>query len=487
MNVSAAPGTAGGGGEGEWPPSASRSLAMSENEGTVVEADVIVIGLGPGGEAVGGQLAESGLSVVGIEGGLVGGECPYWGCVPSKMMIRAANLIAETRRVADVAGTATVVPDWAPVAARIRDQATDNWDDTVAVDRFVGKGGTFVRGYAEIVGPKTVVVDDVTYRADRGIVIATGTHAAVPPVPGLEGTPFWTNHDIIEAKELPASLIVMGGGAIGSELAQVMARFGVDVTVVEGMDRLVPRTEPEAGDVLRAVFEKEGITVHTGQFASRVSYADETFTVTLTDGTELSGEKLLVATGRSTRLAELGVATLCIDDSHPYLETDEHQRVTDGVWAVGDIAGAGLFTHLAVRQADVAAADILGTGGVEPLNLDALSSVTFTDPEIGVVGLTEAQARDAGIDVAVATKQVGHTARGWLHAVGNEGFIKLVADRDRGLLVGATSVGPHGGEVLGLLSLAVHAAVPIATLRTMIYAYPTFHRGIEDTLNDLEL
>ena len=452
----------------------------------MIETDVVVIGLGPGGEAIGGQLAEAGLSVVGIEGSLVGGECPYWGCIPSKMMIRASNLIAETRRVDGIAGSSTVTPDWGPVAQRIRDQATDNWDDTVAVDRFVGKGGTFVRGYAEIVGEGLVEVDGSTYRASRGIVIAIGTMAAVPPIPGLADTPYWTNHDIVEAKELPESLVVLGGGAIGAELAQVMRRFGVGVTVVEGMDRLLPRNEPEAGETLSAVFEAEGIAVHTGQFANSVSYSDEQFTVVMADGTEITGEKLLVVAGRKTFLKELGVAKLGIDDQASYLVVDGSQKVIDGVWAVGDIAGEGLFTHLAVRQADVATASILGKEA-EPLNLSALAAVTFTDPEIGAVGLTEAEAVAAGIDVAVAVKPVAHTARGWLHSNGNDGFIKLVADSERGILVGATSAGPHGGEVLGLLSLAVHTEVPIKTLRSMIYAYPTFHRGIEATLNDLVL
>jgi pyruvate/2-oxoglutarate dehydrogenase complex dihydrolipoamide dehydrogenase (E3) component len=202
------------------------------------------------------------------------------------------------------------------------------------------------------------------------------------------------------------------------------------------------------------------------------------------DGTEIKGEKLLVAAGRRTFLKELGVAALGLDDGLRYFDVDEKQRVTDGLWAVGDIAGDGLFTHLATRQASVAAADILGND-VEPLNLDALSAVTFTDPEIGAVGLTEAEAREKGINVAVAFKLVGHTARGWLHSTGNEGFIKIVVDNDAGVVVGATSAGPHGGEVLGLLSLAVHAKVPVSTLKSMIYAYPTFHKGIEDALGDL--
>ncbi len=450
------------------------------------QTDVIVIGLGPAGESVGGQLGEAGLDVVGIEASLVGGECPYWGCVPSKMMIRASNVLAETRRVNGLAGSATATPDWGPVARRIREQATDTWDDTVAVDRFVGKGGTFVRGRAVITGPNTVEVNGETYVASKGIVVATGTLAAVPPIPGLADTPYWTNHGIVETEFLPKSLIVLGGGAIGAELGQVMARFGVAVSVIEGADRLLPRNEPEAGDVLREVFESEGITVHLGQFASKVEHTEsEGFTVTLQNGTEVRGEKLLVATGRRTFLKELGVAALGVDDSKMFLDSDGNMQVQDGLWAVGDIAGEGMFTHLGLRQANVAVGHILGKP-IEPLNLDALSAVTFTDPEVGAVGLTEAEARHSGHNIRTAFKLVSHTARGWLHQSGNEGFIKLVVDTDRNVLVGATSVGPHGGEVLGLLALAVHAAIPIATLRSMIYAYPTFHMGIEDTLKELD-
>lgn len=453
------------------------------------DVDVVVIGLGPAGETVGGKLAEAGLKVVGIESSLVGGECPYWGCVPSKMMIRASNLLAESRRVADLAGSSTTTPDWGPVAQRIRDQATDNWDDTVAVDRFVGKGGIFVRGKGQIVGPGRVAVNGTTYAASKGIVVATGTLAAIPPIEGLAETPYWTNHHIVETKELPESLIVLGGGAIGSELAQVMTRFGVKVSVIEGMDRLLPRNEPEAGEVLAEVFASEGIDVHTGQFASSVNYDDAgsgAFTVSMPDGTQVKGEKLLVATGRRTFLKELGVASLGLDEDLRFFDVDGRQRVrgAENVWAVGDIAGDGLFTHLATRQAAVAADDILGRE-TEALNLDALSAVTFTDPEVGAVGKTEAEARNSGLNVATGFKIVGHTARGWLHSTGNEGFIKLVADSEAGVLVGATSVGPHGGEVLGLLSLAVHGEIPISTLRSMIYAYPTFHKGIEDALSEL--
>jgi len=206
--------------------------------------------------------------------------------------------------------------------------------------------------------------------------------------------------------------------------------------------------------------------------------------VTLADDTEFKAEKLLVATGRQTFLKEIGVASLGIDDTKLFLDTDEFMEVTDGLWAVGDIAGEGMFTHLALRQADVAVAHILGHEHTR-LNLGALSAVTFTDPEVGAVGLSEAEARAQGTNIKTAVKLVSHTARGWLHKTGNEGFIKLVADTDRDVLVGATSVGPWGGEVLSMLALAVHAEIPIATLRSMIYAYPTFHKGVEDALNEL--
>src|SRR5581483_8327686 len=214
-------------------------------------ADVIVVGLGVGGEAVADQLAEAGLDVVGIEAELVGGECPYWGCIPTKMMLRSAGLIAEARRIPGMAGQVKVHPDWAPVAQRIREEATDTWDDRVAVDRFVDKGGRFVRGRARVIDERTVEVPGVgTYSARIGLVIGTGTAASVPPIPGLAGTPYWTNRDAVKTEALPESIIVVGGGAIGCEIGQAYARFGSAVTIVEGADRLIPLEEPEDSALL---------------------------------------------------------------------------------------------------------------------------------------------------------------------------------------------------------------------------------------------
>lgn len=456
----------------------------------VESVDVVVLGMGVGGEAVAGDLAEKGLYVVGIEGKLVGGECPYWGCIPSKMMIRAANALEEGRRVNELAGTAAPEPDWRPVATRIREEATTDWDDQIAVDRYTAKGGRFVRGWGRLAGPGRVEVDGTTFEAGRGIVIGTGTSPVVPPIAGLHGTPYWTNREVMEAETLPRSMIVLGGGAIGLEIAQALARFGVDVTVVEAMGRLLSAEEPEASEIVKAALEADGVTVHTSKRAEKVGY-DDGFRVTIDDGSEVAAERLLVAVGRRAQLDRVGVDSLGLDPGTPALDIDDRTRVVDGngepipgVWAVGDVTGRGAFTHVATYQSRIAVRDILGENGPSA-EYDALPRVTFTDPEVGSVGLTEAQARDAGISVLIGATDVPSTARGWIHKAGNAGVIKLVADADRGVLVGATSAGPVGGEVLGALAVAVHGKVPVDRLSQMIYAYPTFHRGIEDALRDL--
>ncbi|GAA3825128.1 NAD(P)/FAD-dependent oxidoreductase [Sphaerisporangium flaviroseum] len=444
------------------------------------EFDVIVVGLGPGGEEVAGRLAEAGLAVAGVEADLVGGECPYWGCVPSKMMIRAADLLAEGRRIPGMAGQAAVVSDWAPVARRIREEATDHWNDKVAADRFTDKGGTLVRGRGRLTGPREVTVDGTrVLRARRGVVISTGTHASVPPIPGLAGTPYWTNHAAIEAEQVPESLIVLGAGAVGAELAQVFRRFGAEVTVIEGAERMLPQEEPEAGELIAKVFTREGMSVHTGAKVTRVDHHGAAFTVMTEEGSHRA-ERLLVATGRQTDLAALGVGVIGLDESAKAIDVDEHMRAADGVWALGDVTGKGAFTHMAMYQARIALADVLGEQGPAAA-YHAVPRVTFTDPEVGSVGMTARQASEKGIAVRVATTEVSSSARGWIH--GADGLIKLVADER--VLVGATCAGPYAGEVLGLLTLAVHSRVPIEELKRMIYAYPTFHRAVEDTLGQL--
>ena len=455
------------------------------------QADIVVIGMGPGGEDVAERLAEAGLSVVGVEARLVGGECPYWGCVPSKMMIRAANLLAEGRRIPGMAGSSRVVPDWAPVAQRIRKEATDSWDDKVAVDRFVAKGGRFARGHGRITAPGEVTVTGPdgagpprVFRASRGIVLNTGTEPAVPPIDGLAGAPYWTNREAIEAEQVPGSLVVLGGGAIGAELGQVFARFGASVTVLEAQPRLLPMDEPEAGELLGKVFTAEGIAVRTGAGARRVSHDGSRFTVEVGDEA-ITAERLLVATGRRSNLAAAGIGAAGLDESARTISVDDRMHAADGVWAIGDVTGKGAFTHISMYQADIVVREILGQPG-PAADYRAVPRVTFTDPEIGGVGLTEAAAREQGLRVRTGFTWLPEATRGWIHKAGNDGFIKLVEDAERAVLIGATSAGPMGGEVLSALVLAIHAEVPVSRLRSMIYAYPTFHRAIEAALKDLE-
>lgn len=443
--------------------------------------DAIVVGMGVGGETVAEDLAQAGLRVLGIENRLVGGECPYWGCVPSKMMIRAADLLAEGRRIPGVAGSSAVTPDWAPVAQRIRKEATDNWDDRVAVERFEKKGGTFLRGTGRLLGPGRVEVNGTTCEAKRAVVLATGTSAAIPPIPGLKDVAFWTNREAIEVEELPASLAVLGGGAVGLELAQVFARFGVQVTVIEGMDHVLALEEPEAGAILAEVLARDGIELCLSARAQSVRKEGSMIAIALEGGRQVNAERLLVATGRRANLAGLGLDRVGLDQAARSVEVDGHLRAGEKLWAVGDLTGKGAFTHVAVYQARIATRDILGKEGPEA-DYSALPRVTFTDPEVGAAGITEATARKQGLRVKTGLQKTSVTARGWIHGPGNDGFIKVVLDAERGTIVGATCMGPRGGDVLGIFELAIKAKIPADQLNHLIYAYPTFYRGVGEAI-----
>ncbi|MCD4534995.1 NAD(P)/FAD-dependent oxidoreductase [Nocardioides sp. cx-169] len=453
------------------------------------EVDVVVLGLGPGGEYAAQKLAEAGLRVVGVDKGLVGGECPFYGCIPSKMMIRAADSLAEARRAVTLGGEVDVTPDWRLVAERIDKQATNHWDDSSHVERLTDAGVEILRGTGRLDGPGRVLVagtDGSAHElvATRGVILNAGTVPATLPIAGLEGTPYWTNREVVRLAELPESMVVIGAGPIGCELTQAFARFGVRVTLLEVGDRILGPEEPESSEVVHGVLTAEGVDVRAGVRIEGVAH-DGGFRVTLADGEVVSADQLLVAAGRRTQLSGIGLASVGLADDLKVVETDERLRAGERLWAVGDITGKGQFTHVSMYQAAVVVRDILGEDGPWA-DYRAVSRVTFTDPEVGSVGMTERQAREAGLNVVVSVAQIPESSRGWIHQVGNEGIIKLVGDADRRVLVGASSVAPYGGEVLGLLAAAVHAEIPLATLRTMHFAYPTFHRAIEVALAGLD-
>lgn len=445
-------------------------------------------------------MSEAGWSVLGVDSHLVGGECPYYGCVPSKMVIRAAELLADARWVNDLAGTAEASPDYGKVYRRIRDEATDDWDDRVAVERFENLGGTLVRGAARFAGRVSdgriaVEVADTRYVAPR-VVVAVGTAPALPPIDGLaeldrgvDGL-VWTNREMLQAKAAPASLVVLGGGPIGIEIGQALGRFGTRVSIVESGERILSKEEPEASSTVTDVLRREGAAVRTGVKAVRTEAAGDGVLLTLDDGSTLAGERLLVAVGRRPNTLDLQLDTLGLDGAAGTLDVDDSMRVLndgapiEGLYCVGDSTGRGAFTHVAVWQARVLIDRLLERD--EPFGgYRGLSWVTYSDPEVGRVGMTEAQARQAGITVRTGTVQIASSARGWIYGKDNDGFVKLVEDAERGVLVGATVVSPHGGEILGLLTLAVHAEVPTSTLATMHYAYPTLHRAVLDAVRDL--
>ncbi len=456
--------------------------------------DVIVLGLGPGGEDLAEALAGGGRTVLGIDPHLVGGECPYYGCIPSKMMVRGAEVLTEARRVDGLAGTARVEPDFTPVATRIRDEATDDWDDAVAVERLTTAGATFVRGAARLTGRddtgRILVEVDGTGYAGEHVVVATGTAPALPPIDGLADLPrgelLWTNREAVKAETAPQSLVVLGGGAIGCELAQAFARFGTRVDIVEPGPRILHPEEPDASAVVTEVFEREGIRVHCGVTPVRVSAGGDGVQVQIENGTTFTGAKLLVAAGRVPNL-DIGLDNVGLQARPRSLDVDDHMRVVDGdahvpgLYAIGDITGRGAFTHVAVWQSRVLTAHL--SGEPEPFGgYDALAWATFTDPEVGRVGKTEQQARDAGLTVRTGVAPISANTRGWIHGPGNDGFVKVVEDADTGTLVGATVVSPAGGELVAVLTLAVHARVPVRTLETMHYVFPTLHRAVLEAI-----
>jgi pyruvate/2-oxoglutarate dehydrogenase complex dihydrolipoamide dehydrogenase (E3) component len=444
--------------------------------------DVICLGAGPCGEAVATELAGAGLSLAVVEEHLVGGECPYWGCIPSKTLLRSAEVLAEAGRARTLAASRVEWDvDFGKIARRTSWMARD-LDDTGAA-RAIERDATLLRGHGALVGPGRVEVDGVALTARSGVVVCTGTSPFVPPVPGLDAVPFWTNREAVLARELPASLAVLGGGAIGVELAQAFVRFGTRVTVVEGGPRLIPAEEAEAGELLRHHLEAEGVQVLTGARVTGVSAAGPAIRLDVAGGEPVVADRLLVATGRRPNLDGFDLAAAgVVTSARGWIDVDRASlAAAHGVWAGGDVNGIGGFTHLAHYHGTLIGRGLRGRG--RPANHAAVPRVTFTDPEVASVGLGETQARDAGLDVRVVSADPAESARGYIHDF-QRGMIKVVVDRRRGVLAGATIVSPRAGEIIAELTLAVRAEAPVAVLADTIHAFPTFSRVLQGVLDE---
>ncbi|HEX3875322.1 MAG TPA: NAD(P)/FAD-dependent oxidoreductase [Solirubrobacteraceae bacterium] len=443
----------------------------------MADFDVIVLGAGPAGEVVAGRLAKAGLSVAIVERELVGGECAYYACMPSKALLRPAELLDEVARVPGAAQALSGRIDPAATLAR-RDEVIHDLDDSAQLPWIENLGISLIRGCGRLAPPgdgdRRVSVGERTYEAGRAVVIATGSAAAMPPIPGLDDVAPWTNREATTVKEVPDSLLILGGGVVGVELAQAWSSLGSGVVIVESLPRLLAREEPFAGEQVADALRERGVEIHLGSKATGVGRGDDGFRLTLETGAELAGRELLVAVGRRPRTDDIGIDAFGLEPGKT-IDVDDQMRVPgyDWLFAIGDVNGRTLLTHMGKYQARAAADVILGRDARVTEDGARSPRVVYTDPQVAAVGLTLAGALDQGIQARAVDVDTSGTAGASFYGRGTAGTARIVVDEVRGVIVGATFTGFETAEFIHAATIAVVGEVPLDRLWHAIPAFPT--------------
>lgn len=442
--------------------------------------DAVVLGMGPGGEVTAGVLLDAGMRVAVIEQELIGGECAYWACIPSKTLLRPLEARTGTERAEGVSGARL---NW-DEARSYRDYMIRNLDDAAQAEGYREQGAQVFKGRGRIAGPGIVEVDDRQLTAEH-IIVATGAEAMVPELPGIDSITFWTNRETYTASELPQRAIVVGGSAVGLETSLFLAGFGVDVILLHRGRRLLEREEPRVGELAEAHLRNAGVDVRLSAEAREARREGTSSVLELKNGDSVSADVVVFATGRRPRTAQLDAHTAgVVLGDRGEVRVDEHCRAADGVWAVGDVTGIMPFTHVAKYQGRIAADAILGRP--RPATYEGIPRVVFTDPEIAAAGLTVSAAEGKGLRVESVEIDLGESlARPWTYEKEPRGRLGLLADVENSVLVGAWAVAPLAGEWIHQASLAIRARIPLAVLRDQPAQFPTYTEGYFSALEKL--